>query len=227
MSFLSDPELLLQALGAFVLPGVALVLFVESGLLFPFLPGDSLIFTAAMLHRQFGFEVWALILVGVVAAFLGVQVGYWLGAEFGRKLFKPDARILKTEYLDRAEEFFENHGPGSLVLSRFVPIVRTFVPLAAGAARMNYGKFLLFNAIGALAWVCLMTGAGLLLGLFLLAKIEVFQLFEYFPRLIGFEHFGVASGTALDGSITIFIRFQISFIASMISSSEAVRTSVT
>ena len=192
MSFLSDPELLLQALGAFVLPGVALVLFVESGLLFPFLPGDSLIFTAAMLHRQFGFEVWALILVGVVAAFLGVQVGYWLGAEFGRKLFKPDARILKTEYLDRAEEFFENHGPGSLVLSRFVPIVRTFVPLAAGAARMNYGKFLLFNAIGALAWVCLMTGAGLLLGQipFVANNIDVIAilivLVSVLPILIGY-----------------------------------------
>lgn len=164
MSYLSDPELLLQALGAFVLPGLALVLFVESGLLFPFLPGDSLIFTAAMLHKQFGFEVWTLLLVGVLAAFFGLQVGYWIGAKFGRRLFKPDARILKTEYLDRAEEFFENHGPGSLVLSRFVPIVRTFVPIAAGAARMNYGKFVIYNLIGAVAWLFSMTGAGLLLG---------------------------------------------------------------
>ncbi|MCF2706965.1 VTT domain-containing protein [Arcanobacterium haemolyticum] len=164
MSFLSDPELLLSTLGAFVLPGLALILFVESGLLFPFLPGDSLIFTAAMLHTQFGFSIWTMLIVGILAAFLGVQVGYWIGAKFGRRLFKDDARILKTEYLNSAEAYFEKHGAISLVLSRFVPIVRTFVPIAAGAARMNYPRFVFFNMVGALAWLGLMTGAGLLLG---------------------------------------------------------------
>ena len=166
MDFLSDPQLLLEALGPWVVPGVAFVLFIESGCLFPFLPGDSLIFTAALLHAEFGFGVWTLVIVGVLAAFFGVQVGYWLGAKFGRRLFKDDARILKTEYMVRAEEFFEKWGAVSLVLSRFVPIVRTFVPLAAGIARMNYARFVFFNTIAAIAWVGLMTILGLTLGRF-------------------------------------------------------------
>lgn len=166
MDFLSDPQLLLEALGPWVVPGVAFVLFIESGCLFPFLPGDSLIFTAALLHAEFGFGVWTLVIVGILAAFFGVQVGYWLGAKFGRRLFKDDARILKTEYMVRAEEFFEKWGAVSLVLSRFVPIVRTFVPLAAGIARMNYTRFVFFNTIAAIAWVGLMTILGLTLGRF-------------------------------------------------------------
>ena len=164
MDFISDPQVLLAALGPWVVPGVALVLFVESGLLFPFLPGDSLIFTAALLHEEFGFGVWTLVVVGIIAAFLGVQVGYWLGAKFGRRLFTDDARILKTEYMERAEEFFDKWGAVSLVLSRFVPIVRTFVPLAAGIARMDYKKFVFYNTVAAIAWVGLMTILGLTLG---------------------------------------------------------------
>ena len=166
MDLISNPELLLEALGPWVLPGVALILFIESGCLFPFLPGDSLIFTAALLHDEFGFSPWTLVIVGVVAAFLGVQVGYWLGAQFGRKLFKDNARILKTEYLTRAEEFFEKWGAISLILSRFVPIVRTFVPIVAGAARMNFTRFLIVNTIAAIAWVGIMTILGLTLGQF-------------------------------------------------------------
>lgn len=164
MDFISNPELLLEALGPWVIPGVAFIIFIESGCLFPFLPGDSLIFTAAILHVQFGFSPWTLVISGVIAAFLGVQVGYWLGAQFGRKLFKDDARVLKTEYLVRAEEFFKKWGALSLVLSRFVPIVRTFVPIAAGAARMNYKRFVIFNTIAAVLWVGLMTILGLTLG---------------------------------------------------------------
>ncbi len=192
MEFLSDPELLLSTLGAFVLPGLALILFVESGLLFPFLPGDSLIFTAAMLHTQFGFSIWSMLGVGILAAFLGVQVGYWIGAKFGRRLFHADARILKTEYLDSAEKFFDTHGPSSLVLSRFIPIVRTFVPIAAGAAHMNYSRFVVFNMVGALAWLGLMTGAGLLLGQipFVAGNIDIIAiiivLVSVLPILVGY-----------------------------------------
>ncbi|MBP3222922.1 MAG: DedA family protein [Actinomycetaceae bacterium] len=164
MEFISDPQVLLETLGPYVLPGLALVLFIESGALFPFLPGDSLIFTAALLHTQFGFSITALLIVGIISAFLGVQAGYWLGSHFGRRLFKDDARILKTEYLHSAEDFFTKYGPQSLILSRFVPIVRTFVPLAAGTARMNYTKFLIYNGIAAVAWVSLMMILGLTLG---------------------------------------------------------------
>lgn len=173
MDFISDPELLLEALGPWVIPGVAFIIFIESGCLFPFLPGDSLIFAAAMLHEQFGFSPWTLVIVSIIAAFLGVQVGYWLGAKFGRRLFKDDARVLKTEYLVRAEEFFDKWGALSLVLSRFVPIVRTFVPIVAGAARMNYKRFVIFNTIAAVLWIGIMTILGLTLGQFDIVKNNI------------------------------------------------------
>ncbi|MDD7384609.1 MAG: DedA family protein [Actinomycetaceae bacterium] len=166
MGFLSDPTALLQALGPWVLPGLAFVLFIESGCLFPFLPGDSLIFTAAMLHVGFGFSPWALVIVGVLASFAGVYCGYFLGDHFGRRFFTPEARILKSEYLERSERFFVRYGAVSLVLSRFVPIVRTFIPVAAGVARMNMRSFLVYNALGSIGWVVLMTIAGLALGQF-------------------------------------------------------------
>lgn len=192
MELLSDPAQLLAALGPYVLFGITLILFVESGLLFPFLPGDSLLFAAAMLHKQLGFEIWQLVTLGIIASFLGVQVGYWLGARFGRRLFKPEARVLKTQYLTKAEEFFEKHGAVSLVLARFVPIVRTFVPIVAGAARMNFTKFLIFNTVGAVAWIGIMVSAGLLLGNipFVANNVDVIAiiivLVSVMPLVIGF-----------------------------------------
>ncbi len=159
-----DPESLLIAMGPWVLLGVAIIVFVESGVLFPILPGDSLIFAAGLLHSQLGLNMWVLLLVILAVAFLGAQVGYWIGAKFGPRLFKPDARILKTKYLEQAENFFTRYGGRALVLGRFVPFVRTFVPLAAGAARLNYGKFLVFNTIGATIWGVGITWAGAALG---------------------------------------------------------------
>ena len=94
----------------------------------------------------------------VVAAFIGAQIGYFLGAKWGRKLFKPDARVLKTEHLEKAEHYFRDYGGRSLVIGRFIPFVRTFIPLAAGIARYPYSKFLVFNTLGALLW-----GAGFIL----------------------------------------------------------------
>ena len=94
----------------------------------------------------------------VVAAFIGAQIGYFLGAKWGRKLFKPDARVLKTEHLEKAEHYFRDYGGRSLVIGRFIPFVRTFIPLAAGIARYPYSKFLLFNTLGALLW-----GAGFII----------------------------------------------------------------
>ncbi len=161
---LADPVSLLPALGGWVLAAVAAMVFIESGVLFPFLPGDSLIFTAGLLHAQLGLALPLLIAVIVAAAALGDQVGYWLGRRFGRRLFRPSARVLKTDYLHRAEAFFDRHGGKALVLARFVPIVRTFVPLAAGAAGYTYRKFLLWNIAGALLWGGGMTLAGSMLG---------------------------------------------------------------
>ena len=151
-------------LGPWVLVGVFAMVFIESGCLFPFLPGDSLLFTAAMLHKQLGFSVPTLLNLAIVAAFLGDQVGYFLGERHGRRLFRDDARILKTEYLGQAEAFFDRHGVKSIVLARFVPIVRTYVPLTAGTSRMRYARFIRWNALGAILWVGSMTILGLTLG---------------------------------------------------------------
>lgn len=164
LSQLMDAGALLEKFGPWALAGLALVVFIESGLLFPFLPGDSLLVTAAILHEQLGFQLWQVALVASIAAVAGDQAGFWLGRRFGRRMFKDDARVLKTEHLLAAEEFFAKHGPVALVLGRFVPIVRTYVPVAAGTARMQYHKFVGWNIGGALAWVISMTLVGYLLG---------------------------------------------------------------
>lgn len=159
-----DAATLLESFGPWVIAGIAVVVFIESGVLFPFLPGDSLLVTAAILRDQLHVNIWTLLGVGIVAAVLGDQVGYYLGHRFGRRLFKDDARILKTEHLVAAEEFFAKHGPVALVLGRFVPIVRTYVPVAAGTAKMPYKNFVRWNVSGAIAWVVSMNLVGVFLG---------------------------------------------------------------
>lgn len=159
-----DPTSLLIAMGPWVLVGVALIVFIESGVLFPVLPGDSLIFAAGLLHSQLGINMWVLLGVILLAAFLGAQVGYWIGWKWGRNLFKDDARFLKTEYLVQAENFFARYGGRALVIGRFIPFVRTFVPLAAGIARFPYARFTIFNTLGALVWGGGVTWAGAALG---------------------------------------------------------------
>jgi dedA family protein len=159
----SDAGALLAALGPWVLVGMAVIVFIESGVLFPFLPGDSLLVTAAVLHGSLGLGLWQIVSVCVVAAIAGDQAGYWLGSRFGRRLFKDDARILRTDRLEAAEAFFTRHGPLALVLGRFVPVVRTYAPFAAGTARMPYRHFVTWNIIGAIAWVGSMTAIGVLL----------------------------------------------------------------
>ena len=161
---LFDPEALLPALGPWALAGISLMVFIESGVLFPFLPGDSLLFTAGLLHEALGLQVWVIALCAFVAAVLGDQVGFFLGHRFGRRWFRPDARILKTAHLEKAEAFFAKYGGLSLVLGRFVPIVRTYVPLAAGTAGYTYRKFVVFNVLGAFLWAVGMTVLGSLLG---------------------------------------------------------------
>jgi membrane-associated protein len=155
---------LLHAFGPWVLVGIAVLVFVESGLLFPFLPGDSLLVTAAILAPTLGISWWQILLVGGIAAVAGDQAGYWLGRRFGRRLFREGARVLTPARLDEASGFFERYGGLSLVLGRFVPIVRTYVPLAAGVADMPWGRFSLWNVLGGVGWVLVMTMVGVLLG---------------------------------------------------------------
>ncbi len=159
-----DPTNLLLAMGDWVLWGTLLIVFIESGVLFPLLPGDSLLFTAGLLHQRLGLSLPVLVGLTFVAAFLGAQIGYWLGRRYGRHLFKDDARFLKTEHLDKAEDYFVRYGGRSLVIGRFIPFVRTFIPLAAGIARYPYAKFLFFNSLGSLLWGAGITYLGAMLG---------------------------------------------------------------
>ncbi|WP_234794089.1 DedA family protein [Mycolicibacterium flavescens] len=176
-----DPMTLLGYFGAWALVGLLVVIFVESGVLFPILPGDSLLFVAGMLAagtaalaedggEVINFQLWQLLVFIPIAAVLGGQAGYWIGRNLGTAMFKPDARFLKQKYLEEAHLFFEQRGPFAIVIARFVPIVRTLAPLTAGAARMSYGVFTLFNVIGALVW-----GIGLTLLGYWLGRFEVVQ----------------------------------------------------
>ncbi|MBF0940555.1 MAG: DedA family protein, partial [Schaalia georgiae] len=115
-------------------------------------------------HDKLDLPLPALILGTVAAAFVGAQIGYFLGAKWGRRFFKPDARILKTAHLEKAEHYFTNYGGRSLVIGRFIPFVRTFIPLAAGIARYPYTKFVFFNTLGALLWGAGFLVVGALLG---------------------------------------------------------------
>ncbi|MEO6531544.1 MAG: VTT domain-containing protein [Specibacter sp.] len=164
LSTVLDPAALLQGLGPATLGVVALIVFIESGLLFPFLPGDSLLFTAGLLHQQLNLALPMLIGVVALAAIAGDQVGYMLGRKFGRRWFKDDARVLKTAYLVRTEEFFAKQGGKAIVLARFVPVVRTFAPLVAGIAQYNHKKFTLWNIAGALGWAASVILLGTWLG---------------------------------------------------------------
>jgi membrane-associated protein len=162
-SFL-DPSTLLHDLGPAALGVVALIVFIESGLLFPFLPGDSLLFTTGLLHQQMNLALPVLIAVVSLAAIAGDQIGYMLGRRFGRRWFKDDAKVLKTAHLDTAEEFFKRRGGPAIVLARFVPIVRTFAPLSAGIARYDYKSFTVWNIAGAVIWATSVTLLGSWLG---------------------------------------------------------------
>jgi membrane-associated protein len=159
-----DPTSLLVDAGPWVLAVVGLIVFIESGLLFPFLPGDSLLFTVGLLHVQLGLSLPVLILVVMAAAIAGDQAGYVIGRAAGRRWFREDARILKLSHLESAESFFTRYGGRALVLARFVPIVRTYTPLVAGAARYPYRKSVGWNVLGAVAWAVSVTLLGVWLG---------------------------------------------------------------
>ena len=138
----------------FGLTGIFLVIFLESGIPFGFfLPGDSLLFTAGLLASQGHLNIVELMVVSVAGAILGNNAGYFTGKRYGRSLFKnPKSVWFSPKRLEDAHHFFIKEGPQSLVLARFIPAGRTFVPIAAGAAKMNYPRFLMFNAIGGILW---------------------------------------------------------------------------
>lgn len=148
--------------------GVAAVVFAESGLLIGFfLPGDSLLFTTGFLIHAgiLTVNIHVAVLIIFIAAVLGDSVGYTFGRKLGPRIFRrEDARLFKQEYVQRAQDFYEKHGGKTIIIARFIPIVRTFAPIVAGAGKMRYRRFLSFNIIGGLLWAAGITYAGYFLG---------------------------------------------------------------
>ena len=165
---LTDVQHLVQV-GGYV--GLTAIIFAETGLLIGFfLPGDSLLVTAGLLSArpQFGLNVWVLGLLLTVAAILGNSVGYAIGHFSGPRLFKRDDSLLfKKKHLFRAQEFYRKHGGKTLVIARFMPIVRTFVPVVAGMAGMSLKAYTAYNVLGALLWIWSMLFVGYFLGRFI------------------------------------------------------------
>ncbi len=173
---------LLRQYGGWTYAILFLVIFCETGLVVtPFLPGDSLLFAAGAVVAAAsntgdpGLNILLLWLLLIVAAVVGDSVNYQIGRALGVRVFKEDARVLKTEYLRRTEAFYAKHGGKTIILARFIPIVRTYAPFVAGASRMDYPRFLSFNIIGGVAWITLFLFAGYFFG-----NIPVIQRnFEY------------------------------------------------
>jgi membrane-associated protein len=162
---LRDPSALITAVG---MVGIPIIIFIETGLLFPMLPGDSLLVTAGLLASQpngpVQLNVWILGVCCSFAAILGNTSGYFIGHRAGRALFtREDSRFFKRAHLLRAHEFYEKHGGKTIIMAQFMPIVRTFAPVVAGAAEMRYATFISYNIFGAIGWIWSM----LLLGYFL------------------------------------------------------------
>ena len=163
-SFLS-PNHLLDTFGLF---GLLVIIFAECGLLIGFfLPGDTLLFTAGLLvsndilHKP----LWVLLVLTPIAAILGNLVGYWIGARTGPAVFnRPDSRLFKHEHVERAHAFFERYGPATIFLARFVPVVRTFVTVMAGASKMRFSTYLAYTIAGGLVWTVGVTVSGYYLG---------------------------------------------------------------
>lgn len=169
-TFLHLDEILgeiIQTYGIWTYIILFLIIFCETGLVVtPFLPGDSLLFAAGALAAQFGDVLnigllWALLLA---AAIIGDSVNYALGSYFGAKAFERYPRIFRKEYLDKTHEFYEKYGGKTIILARFVPIVRTFAPFVAGVGKMTYRTFLAYNVIGGFVWVTVFLFGGYLFG---------------------------------------------------------------
>ncbi len=145
-----------------------LVIFIETGLVaMPFLPGDSLLFTAGLFARSGMLNMSYLLILLFIAAVLGDNCNYWVGRKIGIKIFDIKFRnkaLVRKEYLDKTHLFFEKHGTKAIIMARFVPFVRTFAPFAAGVGKMNYKRFFSFDVLGGALWIGSLTTAGYLLG---------------------------------------------------------------
>ncbi|KKP87799.1 MAG: hypothetical protein UR92_C0022G0006 [Candidatus Nomurabacteria bacterium GW2011_GWA2_35_80] len=158
-----DLPILIKTIGYL---GVFFIIFAESGLFFGFfLPGDTLLFTAGLLASQGYFNIALLVLLIVLAAVLGDQIGYFFGKKVGPKIFTRDESFyFKKRYITDAENFYKKHGKKTIILARFIPVIRTFVPILAGVGKMHYKTFVTYNIIGGLLWGAGITLSGYFLG---------------------------------------------------------------
>jgi membrane-associated protein len=141
------------------------IVFAETGLVVtPFLPGDSLLFAAGALAALGSLDLWLLVVLLIGAAILGDSVNYWVGAWIGPRAFSGNVRFLRKDYLERTRAFYEKHGGKTIILARFVPIIRTFAPFVAGVGAMSYPRFIAYNIIGAVLWVGLFVPLGYFFG---------------------------------------------------------------
>lgn len=147
-------------------PGLALIVFLETGALVFFLPGDSLLVMAGLYAAKGDLNLVLLNAIVIAAAWAGPLLSYWIGARMGPRLFnKPRSRFFRPEHLRAAHNFYEKHGGKAIIIARFMPLVRTFVPVIAGMAKMDYRRYLFFTVIGGAAWVLSMTFLGYFLGI--------------------------------------------------------------
>lgn len=159
LSFLKQPETLIASVG---LVGLAIIIFAETGLLIGFfLPGDSLLFSAGLFAAAGHIGVWPMVWTLTVAAILGDATGYWIGRKIGPRLYdRPNSMLFKRSHLEQTRQFYEKHGGKTIILARFIPIVRTFAPTVAGVAGMQYRSFVAYNVVGAFVWIWSLIFAG-------------------------------------------------------------------
>lgn len=183
---------IIQNYGSWVYLILFLVIFCETGLvIIPFLPGDSLIFAAGAFAAMGSLDVKLLYILFVAAAFLGDTVNYHIGLFIGPKAFKSNSRLLKKEHLDRTHAFYERHGGKTIIIARFIPIIRTLAPFVAGVGKMGYLKFISYNIIGGILWVTIALFAGYYFGNIPLVKnnftivVLAIVLISVLPGVIG------------------------------------------
>lgn len=194
LDYLRDPTALITAVGT---AGITAIIFVETGLLFPFLPGDSLLVTAGLLASKTDgpvqLDIITLGTLGTIASIAGNQVSFLIGRRAGKALYvRPDSRWFKRAHLEQAQAFYDRHGGKTLVIARFMPIIRTFAPVVAGIADMRPAAFLFYNVVGGVAWVWSMLLVGYLLavhvpivGEHIEALIVVIVVLSLVPAFIG------------------------------------------
>lgn len=170
-----------------------LVIFIETGLVaMPFLPGDSLLFAAGAIAAMGSLNPFWLIALLSIAAIFGDTVNYWIGRHAGNRLYAMNMRFVKKEHLDKTQQFYEKHGGKTIILARFLPIIRTFAPFVAGIGKMSYSRFLAYNVAGGIAWVALFISAGYFFGTIPIIKqnftlvILAIMAITMAPAVIGF-----------------------------------------